>query len=103
MTGTRVCAKGELPEGGATRVTLPDGTPVAVFRYDDRYFALADTCSHEESSLSEGIVEDDAVECPKHGALFNLETGKPMTLPATRPVASYVVRIEDDQIYVESE
>lgn len=103
MSDVRVCAKGELPEGGATRVAMPDGTPVAVFYSDGEYYALGDTCSHEESSLSEGVVEDGEVECPKHGALFDLKTGKPKTLPATRPVATYAVRIEDDQIYVESQ
>lgn len=101
MSRVLVCAKGELPDDGAVRVML-DGIPVAVFHHDGDYYALADTCSHEEASLSEGLVEDGEVECPKHGALFSLATGKPLTLPATRPVETYAVRIEDDQIYVES-
>lgn len=101
MSRVKVCAKGELPDDGAVRVML-DGVPVAVFHHDGGYYALADTCSHEEASLSEGLIDDGEVECPKHGALFSLETGKPLTLPATRPVETYAVVIEDGQIYVEN-
>ncbi|HEX9696847.1 MAG TPA: bifunctional 3-phenylpropionate/cinnamic acid dioxygenase ferredoxin subunit [Actinomycetota bacterium] len=101
MSRVRVCAKGELPDDGAARVML-DGIPVAVFFHGGEYYALADTCSHEESSLSEGLIEDGEVECPKHGSLFDLKTGRALTLPATRPVATYAVRVEGDEIYVES-
>lgn len=103
MSRVRVCAEGELQPGMAVRVTL-DGEPVAVFNACGGIHAIGDTCSHEESSLSEGFIDEEecAVECPKHGAMFDIKTGKNMTLPATRPVPHYGVKIENGDIYVES-
>ena len=101
MASTRVCAAGELPAGGAARVTLQDGTPVAVFNLEGALFAIGDTCSHEQASLSDGEIDGTTVECPKHGALFDIPTGKNLTLPATQPVPAFTVRVDGDQIYVE--
>lgn len=99
---TRVCRTADLAPGMVVRV-VHEGTPVAVFNVGGEYLAIGDTCSHEEASLSEGEVEDDVVECPKHGARFEIRTGRPITLPATRPVPRFAVRIEGDDIYVERE
>lgn len=103
MASTRVCTTDELKPGGAVRATLPDGTPVAVFNVDGTLYAIGDTCSHEQSSLSEGFVEDATVECAKHGATFDLATGKNLSLPATQPVPAFSVRVEGDEIFVESQ
>jgi 3-phenylpropionate/trans-cinnamate dioxygenase ferredoxin subunit len=64
--------------------------------------AIGDTCSHAEVSLAEGIVDADecALECWKHGSLFSLETGEALTLPASRPVPVYRVRIDDEDVLV---
>jgi 3-phenylpropionate/trans-cinnamate dioxygenase ferredoxin subunit len=104
MSAVRVCKQEELQPGLAVRVEL-EGQPVAVFNVDGEVFAIGDTCSHEESSLSEGFIdpEEVAVECPKHGAMFDLRTGKNLTLPATRPVPAYKVRVENGEIYVETD
>ena len=64
-------------------------------------FAIGDRCSHAEASLSEGEVFDHEVECPRHGSTFDLRTGKPQSLPATKPVPTYLVQIEDGNVYVE--
>jgi 3-phenylpropionate/trans-cinnamate dioxygenase ferredoxin component len=96
----RVCSVDELPAGSATKIDAW-GVNVAVFNDDGTYFALADTCSHEMASLSEGDVEEGCVECPKHGARFDLATGLPKTLPATSPVATYTVVEDDGVLYVE--
>jgi 3-phenylpropionate/trans-cinnamate dioxygenase ferredoxin subunit len=78
------------------------GRPVAVVRIGDEFFAVGDTCSHEESSLSEGDVWPDEceIECPKHGATFDLRTGMPQTLPATEPVPVLAVEVVDGDVLV---
>jgi nitrite reductase/ring-hydroxylating ferredoxin subunit len=75
--------------------------PIAIFRLKDGYFAIEDICSHEEASLSEGEIEDGKVECPMHGAIFDIKTGKNLTLPAVLPVKSYPVKIENGDIFLE--
>ena len=68
-------------------------TLIALVRIDDAYYAVGDTCSHENYSLSEGevLAEKCEIECWKHGSMFDLRTGEPKSLPATKPVAVYVV------------
>jgi 3-phenylpropionate/trans-cinnamate dioxygenase ferredoxin subunit len=101
MTGTVVCRLDDLAPGTATRVEV-DGRPVAVVRIGDDVYAIGDTCSHAEVSLSEGEVYPDerAIECWKHGSTFSLVTGEPQTLPATRPVPVYDVVVVDGDIVV---
>lgn len=91
----------ELQPGMAARVVVGD-TPVAVVNVGGSFYAIADTCSHEEASLSEGDVIDDEIECPKHGAVFHVPTGEVRALPATKPVATFATSIEGDEIYVEA-
>jgi 3-phenylpropionate/trans-cinnamate dioxygenase ferredoxin subunit len=81
-----------------------DGVPVAVVRIEDDLYAIGDTCSHADVSLSEGEVDpgDRHIECWKHGSRFSLETGVPDVLPAVRPVAVYTVRVEGDDVFVEA-
>ncbi|HTH06055.1 MAG TPA: non-heme iron oxygenase ferredoxin subunit [Ilumatobacteraceae bacterium] len=99
---TEVCALSDLAPGSATRFDV-DGRAVAVIRIDDEVYAIGDTCSHAEVSLSEGEVFCDTkeIECWKHGSLFSLETGEPLTLPATQPVPVYVARVVDGKVHVE--
>lgn len=75
--------------------------PIAIFRLDDGYYAIEDRCSHEEAALSEGEIENGKVECPLHGALFDIKTGKHLSLPAVLPVKSYRVKIENGDIFLE--
>jgi len=91
----------ELPEVGAFRVVL-DGVALAVVRDESgEVFALGDTCSHANVSLSEGEVEEGTVECWLHGSRFDLRTGKPTGLPAIRPVPVYPVTINGDDVLVD--
>ena len=99
-TLVRVGRTDDIPLNEAKRVDV-NGTPVAVFHLPLGFFAIADTCSHEESSLSEGFIDEDMVECPKHGAQFEIESGHNRSLPATRPVTSYRVVVDGDEVYVE--
>ena len=89
----------DLAPGTARRVEH-DGYKVALVRIDDDVYAIGDTCSHAEVSLSEGEVfcETKEIECWKHGSTFSLETGEPQTLPATQPVPVFDVRVVDGMI-----
>jgi 3-phenylpropionate/trans-cinnamate dioxygenase ferredoxin subunit len=91
----------DLTPGTATRVVVP-GHRICVVRIGDDVYAIGDTCSHAEVSLSEGEVYADAreIECDKHGSLFSLETGEALTLPATQPVPVYDAKVVDGQIVV---
>ncbi|MEU6441127.1 non-heme iron oxygenase ferredoxin subunit [Streptomyces sp. NPDC047046] len=95
----RACGLAELDEHTPKRVEI-DGTPVAVVRTEGEVFAINDICSHANVSLSEGEVEDCQIECWLHGSAFDLRTGKPSGLPATRPVPVYPVQIDGDDVLV---
>lgn len=100
----RVCAVGEIPEGEAVRLEHgPDGVPVAVFLVRGEYFAVDDTCTHQDASLTDGYVEEDdcAVECPLHATCFSLRTGEPSGPPARVPVRTHSVVIEGGDVYVQ--
>ncbi len=94
----RVCGLHELEADTPKRVEI-DGTPISLVRTAGspvEVFAIYDICSHANVSLSEGEVEDGQIECWLHGSCFDLRTGKPSGLPATRPVPVYPVKIEGD-------
>ncbi|MFI6940125.1 bifunctional 3-phenylpropionate/cinnamic acid dioxygenase ferredoxin subunit [Streptomyces sp. NPDC050418] len=94
-----VCHVDDLPDGDAVRIdTAP---PIAVFHSDGELFALDDTCTHQDASLSDGWIEDCRVECPLHAASFDLRTGEPTCLPARRPVRTHRVVVIDGVIHVE--
>ena len=89
----------DLPEEGALRVQV-GSIAVCLARSGGEVFAVNDVCSHADVSLSEGDVEDGTVECWLHGSRFDLRTGRPTGLPATKPVATYPVTIEGDDVIV---
>ncbi|MGH9269044.1 MAG: non-heme iron oxygenase ferredoxin subunit [Acidimicrobiales bacterium] len=97
----RLCATGDLAPGTAARFDV-DGHRIALVRIGDDFYAIGDRCSHADYSLSEGEIYADEVtiECWKHGSTFSLRTGEPCTLPATKPVPSYAVRVEGDEVLV---
>lgn len=93
-----VCRLEDLPAGESVRLdTTP---PVAVFNADGELFAVDDTCSHQDASLSEGWLEGCFVECPLHASTFDLRTGAPTCLPAKRSVRTYPIVVLDDVVYV---
>ncbi len=100
-TAAKVGALADLLPGTARQVEV-DGHLIALVRIGDDVYAIGDTCSHANVSLSEGDVnvEDREIECWKHGSTFSLETGEPQTLPATQPVPVYEARVEDGEIVV---
>jgi 3-phenylpropionate/trans-cinnamate dioxygenase ferredoxin subunit len=90
----------ELSLNSSKVINLSD-KQIALFNCGGEYYALDDMCSHAEASLSEGDVYDCKVECPLHGAEFDLKTGNAVTLPATKPVNKYKVNVEDGYIFLE--
>ena len=101
---TTVCAFADLAPNSATRFVV-DHTPVAVVRIGDDVYAIGDTCSHAEVSLSEGELwcDEKEIECWKHGSTFSLVTGEPQTLPATRPVPVFGARVVDGMVAIDIE
>jgi len=89
----------KLPRDRGVRVEVGDHR-IAMFRIGDDVYALGDVCSHAEASLAEGEVFEGSVECPRHGSEFDLETGAPSSLPATAPVPTYEVSVEDGTVYL---
>ena len=94
-----VARVGEIPVGGV-KVVRMDDQPLALFHLEDGYFATEDVCTHDGGPLAEGILEGEVIECPRHGARFDVKTGAALCLPAIAPVATYAVRIEGDEIQV---
>ncbi|MER5865400.1 bifunctional 3-phenylpropionate/cinnamic acid dioxygenase ferredoxin subunit [Kitasatospora sp. NPDC002040] len=99
MSFLRACSLADLAEDTPKRVEL-NGVPVSIVRTEGEVFAINDICSHANVSLSEGEVEDCAIECWLHGSSFDLRSGKPSGLPATKPVPVYPVKIEGDDVLV---
>lgn len=100
----RVAAVDDVPPGETLLVSadlLGTDDDVALIRDDDgTYYALDDTCSHEEASLADGWVEGGAIECPLHASTFDLATGRPQCLPATRPVRTHAVQTRDGEVWI---
>jgi len=98
----RLCGRDELEPGTARRFEVAEHR-IALVRIGDDYYAIGDRCSHEDYSLSEGEVwaEQCELECWKHGSTFDLRTGEPCTLPATKAVPVYRVRVDGDDVAVE--
>ena len=102
-TSISVCSAEELGEG-EMRLVESDGRKIGVFRCaGGELFAIEDRCSHDDGPLAEGEFDRDActVECPRHGSLFDIRSGRPKTLPAYQPVETFEVREEDGEIKLE--
>lgn len=100
---TRICSLDDLKPGKALRVKINDHAIAIIRTPAGDVKALDDKCSHGEISLSEGFVDNETIECWAHGAKFDLNTGKPLSLPAYEPVATYEILIENNDIFVEYE
>lgn len=105
MTAQLACLASDVPTGSALRVELesPGGTvEVAVVRDDDgQLHAISDICSHGQVSLSDGEVAGATIECWLHGSTFDLRSGAPLCLPATRPVPVYPLTVDGERVLVD--
>ena len=95
----RVAKVGEIPEGGV-KIVRVDDLAIGVFNIGGEYYAIEDVCTHDGGPLAEGRLEGDVIECPRHGAKFNVRTGAVLCLPAIAPVPTYAVRIEGEEIKI---
>ena len=103
-TRIEVCPADELGPG-QMRLVEAAGLKIGVFNCDGALHAIEDRCSHDDGPLAEGLFDADActVECPRHGSLFDVTTGKPRTLPAFAPVKTFPVSVENSTITLEVE
>ena len=98
MEWLRIGEADSFAEGGK-RVDVA-GHRLAIFRIGDEFYVIGDRCSHADASLAEGELFDYDVECPRHGSEFDVRTGRPASLPATRPVPIYELRIDNGSLLV---
>ena len=94
-----VASVDELGNGERIIVEI-DGEPIAVFNIAGMYYAIMDVCSHDDGPVAEGVMDDYDIECPRHGAKFDIRTGKALTLPAVVDIPAYPVRVEGDEIQI---
>lgn len=100
MALIKVAETHEIPEGQVKKV-LVKRRPIAVFHVDGGFYAIDDTCSHADASLSEGQIMGCQVACPLHGARFDIKTGEALTFPAVSPVEIYTVVVQGNEIFLE--
>lgn len=95
----KVATVNEIPPGGRKSV-VADDRAVLVFRIGDDFYAVEDVCSHDGQPLTDGRLHGTAIECPRHGAQFDIRTGKPLCMPAVEPIAVFDVKIEGSDVLV---
>jgi len=100
-TMTAVGELADLPPGGRISAVIDDRA-ILVVRVGDEVYAVEDLCSHDGQPLTDGSLRGAQIVCPRHGARFDLATGKPLCMPATMPIGVFEVRIDGDKILVGS-
>jgi 3-phenylpropionate/trans-cinnamate dioxygenase ferredoxin component len=87
----------ELPNGERLFVEI-EGKPLVIFNIAGQFFSIGDVCSHDDGPVGEGDIEGDNIVCPRHGAEFDIRTGKAVQLPAVVDIPAYPVRVVDGMI-----
>ncbi len=98
-----LCATSEVPDDAGFRIDLPGHAPLAVFRIEESFYVIDDTCTHGLASLCDGYVEDGTVECPLHAGRFCIKTGEPVDGPVDTPVRVYKSNVIDGRICIEAQ
>jgi nitrite reductase/ring-hydroxylating ferredoxin subunit len=93
-----VCPRGDMLPG-EFKVVWDEDTPIAVYNIDGMFYAIEDTCTHDGGDLAGGEVHGFEVECPRHGARFDVRTGAVTNPPAVEPIASFPIKDEDGVIF----
>jgi 3-phenylpropionate/trans-cinnamate dioxygenase ferredoxin subunit len=102
MSSSQAVAKiGEIPPE-TTRKVVIDGTPILLCNVAGSIYAIEDVCTHDGGELDQGELEGERIMCPRHGAYFDVKTGAALTLPAILPVRTFPVRIEGEDVYLET-
>lgn len=101
MTLKQIGSFADFPAGSATQIWV-DEKPIAIFRLDDgRCYATSDRCTHGNGSLSEGLLDNNQIECPLHRGKFDVMTGRAVALPCTRDLRTFPLTIENGTIWLE--
>ncbi|MBM3971446.1 MAG: DUF59 domain-containing protein [Planctomycetes bacterium] len=95
----RVASVSEVPPNGRKSIIVDD-VPALLVRIGNDFFAVEDVCSHDGQPLTDGPVADGAITCPRHGAKFDLKTGKALCMPATQPIPTFAVQVRDGEVFV---
>jgi 3-phenylpropionate/trans-cinnamate dioxygenase ferredoxin subunit len=95
----KVAMVDEVSTGGRKSIIV-DNTSVLLLRIGDQYYAIEDVCTHDGQPLTDGPLEENLITCPRHGAKFDVTTGKAVCMPATEAVATYAVEIRGDEVWV---
>ena len=96
----KIATTADIPPD-SVKVYELDGRQIAICNVDGTFYAIDDVCTHDDGPLAEGYLEGDELECPRHGARFDVKTGQALTLPAVMDVTSYPVQVEGDEIKVQ--
>jgi 3-phenylpropionate/trans-cinnamate dioxygenase ferredoxin component len=95
----KVARQADLPPGGK-KLAEVDGRPIAVFNVGGQFYAIDDVCTHDGGPLAEGELEGCEIRCPRHGARFDVRTGKALCFPAFEPVTTHRVELRGDEVFV---
>ena len=87
-------------KSGDRRIVEIDGQAIAIFNIAGTYYAIADVCSHDDGPVAEGELHDYEIECPRHGAHFDVRTGKVLSFPAIIDIPAYPVRVDQGTIWL---
>jgi 3-phenylpropionate/trans-cinnamate dioxygenase ferredoxin subunit len=96
-----VARKSAIAAGEMQRIAV-DGVPVLLCNVEGELYAVEDVCTHDGGALDGGVLEANTIRCPRHGALFDVTTGRALTLPAVMPLPTYAVRLDGDEIFVDA-
>jgi 3-phenylpropionate/trans-cinnamate dioxygenase ferredoxin component len=96
-----IAKRTDIPPGTAKRVEV-DGVEVLLCNVDGELYAVEDVCTHDGGPLDQGVLEDSVIECPRHGATFDVRTGAALTLPAIEPLPTYRVRVDGDDVFIDA-
>jgi len=100
MSDFVVVAKLSEVEEGVVKVVRVGDAPIGLTKIDGEFFAFADVCTHDGGPVAEGELDEHIIECPRHGAKFDIRTGKARQLPAVTPIPVYAVKVEGDTVLV---
>ena len=95
----QVAKTSEIPDGGF-ELCEADDQLVILFRVGDEFYCIDDVCTHDGGTLSDGLVQGCEIECPRHGARFDIRNGQALTMPATQSTRSHQVKVQDGEIWV---
>ena len=98
----KVAEVDDIEPGGRLSVVVDD-YPVLLIRVGDDFFAIEDVCTHDGQPLTNGPVSGHEITCPRHGARFDLATGRALCMPATEPVRTFPVEVRDGGVYVKAD